>query len=134
MLGAGRRRCVQQSAKKRYGAWGRLAGRFAVPPVGICSDWTLSPSTSSSCRRRPSVCSTWFVVLLHHRRKVVHFNVTDSPTAAWTERANTFAMLRFNVAGPRLLARMLLRELCWQTNPRRGDEYSCRSSVENTAV
>jgi len=25
-----------------------------------------------------------FVVLLHHRRQVVHFNVTDSPTAAWT--------------------------------------------------
>src|SRR5438067_5958074 len=25
-----------------------------------------------------------FVVLQHHRRKVVHFNVTDSPTAAWT--------------------------------------------------
>jgi transposase InsO family protein len=25
-----------------------------------------------------------FVVLLHHRRRVVHFNVTDSPTAAWT--------------------------------------------------
>jgi transposase InsO family protein len=25
-----------------------------------------------------------FVVLLHHRRKVVHFDVTDSPTAAWT--------------------------------------------------
>ena len=25
-----------------------------------------------------------FVVLLHHRRKVVHFKVTDSPTAAWT--------------------------------------------------
>jgi len=25
-----------------------------------------------------------FVVLLHHRRKVVHFNVSDSPTAAWT--------------------------------------------------
>src|SRR5882724_10956459 len=25
-----------------------------------------------------------FVVLLHHRRKVVHFNVTDSATAAWT--------------------------------------------------
>src|SRR5713226_4574128 len=24
-----------------------------------------------------------FVVLLHHRRQVVHFNVTDSPTAAW---------------------------------------------------
>jgi putative transposase len=25
-----------------------------------------------------------FVVLLHHRRQVVHFNVTGSPTAAWT--------------------------------------------------
>ena len=25
-----------------------------------------------------------FVVLLHHRRQVVHFTVTDSPTAAWT--------------------------------------------------
>src|SRR5216684_2418531 len=25
-----------------------------------------------------------FVVLLHHRRRVVHFNLTDSPTAAWT--------------------------------------------------
>ncbi len=25
-----------------------------------------------------------FVVLLHHRRKVVHFNVTESPTASWT--------------------------------------------------
>ena len=25
-----------------------------------------------------------FVVLLHRRRQVAHFNVTDSPTAAWT--------------------------------------------------
>src|SRR5262249_2085036 len=25
-----------------------------------------------------------FVALLHHRRRVVHFNVIDSPTAAWT--------------------------------------------------
>ncbi len=25
-----------------------------------------------------------FVALLHHHRRVVHFNVTDSPTAAWT--------------------------------------------------
>jgi len=25
-----------------------------------------------------------FVVLLHHRRRVVHFNVTETPTAAWT--------------------------------------------------
>src|SRR5260370_11621405 len=25
-----------------------------------------------------------FVVLLHHRRRIAHFDVTDSPTAAWT--------------------------------------------------
>ncbi len=25
-----------------------------------------------------------FVVLLHHRRQVVHVNVSDSPTAVWT--------------------------------------------------
>jgi hypothetical protein len=25
-----------------------------------------------------------FVVLLHHRRWIVHFNVTEHPTAAWT--------------------------------------------------
>ena len=24
-----------------------------------------------------------FVILLHHRRQIVHFNVTESPTAAW---------------------------------------------------
>ena len=27
--------------------------------------------------------------LLHHRRRVVHFNVTDSPTAAWTAHRYT---------------------------------------------
>ena len=25
-----------------------------------------------------------FVVLLHHRRRVVHFNITEHPTVAWT--------------------------------------------------
>ena len=25
-----------------------------------------------------------FVILAHHRRRVVHFNVTDAPTAQWT--------------------------------------------------
>jgi len=25
-----------------------------------------------------------FVVLLHHRRRIVHFNITEYPTAAWT--------------------------------------------------
>jgi hypothetical protein len=27
-----------------------------------------------------------FVVLEHRRRQVVHFNVTDHPTAAWTSQ------------------------------------------------
>ena len=27
-----------------------------------------------------------FVVLRHHRRELVHFNVTDHPTVAWTAR------------------------------------------------
>ena len=25
-----------------------------------------------------------FIVLAHHRRRVIHFNVTEQPTAAWT--------------------------------------------------
>ena len=25
-----------------------------------------------------------FIVLAHHRRRVIHFNVTEHPTAAWT--------------------------------------------------
>src|SRR5215467_1620829 len=29
-----------------------------------------------------------FIILLHERRRVVHFNVTDHPTAAWTAQAN----------------------------------------------
>jgi len=44
---------------------------------------TSSRSTSLSCRPPPFACST-FVVLLHHRRQIVHFKVTDSPTVAWT--------------------------------------------------
>ena len=32
-----------------------------------------------------------FVVLLHHRRRVVHFNVTDSPAAAWRAQQNVEA-------------------------------------------
>jgi len=27
-----------------------------------------------------------FVILAHHRRRIVHFNVTEHPTAAWTAR------------------------------------------------
>ena len=25
-----------------------------------------------------------FIVLMHHRRRIVHVNVTEPPTAAWT--------------------------------------------------
>ena len=30
-----------------------------------------------------------FLVLAHERRKVLHFNVSDSPSAAWTPRHQT---------------------------------------------
>ena len=29
-----------------------------------------------------------FIILIHSRRQIVHFNVTDHPTAAWTARAD----------------------------------------------
>jgi hypothetical protein len=44
-----------------------------------------------------------FVVLLHHRRKVVHFNVTDSPTATWTGQQIVEAFP--NDSAPRYLLR-----------------------------
>ena len=44
-----------------------------------------------------------FVVLLHHRRKVVHFNVSDSPTAAWTAQQITEAFP--HDSAPRFLLR-----------------------------
>ena len=40
-----------------------------------------------------------FVVLAHHRRRVVHFNVTDAPTAQWT-------------------AQQLVEAFPWETAPR----------------
>jgi putative transposase len=42
------------------------------------------PSTFSLCRRRPSRILFVFVVLLHERRRVVHFGVTEHPTQQWT--------------------------------------------------
>ncbi len=42
-------------------------------------------------------------VLLHHRRKVVHFNVTDSPTAVWTGQQIVEAFP--NDSAPRYLLR-----------------------------
>jgi putative transposase len=44
-----------------------------------------------------------FVVLLHHRRRVVHFNVTDTPTAAWTAQQIVEAFP--NDSAPRYLFR-----------------------------
>src|SRR6267143_1751727 len=44
----------------------------------------LSRSTSSSLPTATFRVLYVFVVLLHQRRRIVHFNVTDSPTAAWT--------------------------------------------------
>src|SRR5256712_474874 len=44
-----------------------------------------------------------FVVLLHHRRRVVHFNVSVSPTAAWTAQQITEAFP--HDSAPRFLLR-----------------------------
>jgi len=44
-----------------------------------------------------------FVILLHHRRQIVHFNVTDSPTAAWTAQQVVDAFP--DDSGPRYLLR-----------------------------
>jgi len=40
-----------------------------------------------------------FLVLAHERRRVIHFNVTEHPTAAWT-------------------AQQILQAFCWNTAPR----------------
>ena len=45
---------------------------------------TWSPSTSSPCPPLGLRVLFVLVVLAHHRRRVVHFNVTEHPTAAWT--------------------------------------------------
>ncbi len=44
-----------------------------------------------------------FVVLLHHRRQVVHYNVAASPTAAWTAQQLVEAFL--DDSAPRYLLR-----------------------------
>jgi len=42
------------------------------------------PSTSSLSPRQTCEYSSFSVVLAHHRRRVVRFNVTEHPTAQWT--------------------------------------------------
>jgi hypothetical protein len=51
-----------------------------------------------------------FVVLVHHRRRIVHFNITEHPTAAWTAQQIT---ARGHISPSR------------RTHPRHG---ACRSS------
>jgi transposase InsO family protein len=48
-----------------------------------------SPSTSSPFP--PSAYAFVLVVLTHHRRRVVHFNVTEHPTARWTAQQSVNA-------------------------------------------
>ena len=43
-----------------------------------------SPSISSRFPRQACAYSSFSVVLAHHRRRVVRFNVTEHPTAQWT--------------------------------------------------
>ena len=41
-------------------------------------------STFSLCRPQPSEVLFVFIVLRHERRRIVHFNVTEHPSAEWT--------------------------------------------------
>ena len=84
-------RRVAQARPRRLTAHGCPA--HAVSPEATLSDLAHVPSKSPRrprlrrlLRRAGDLPGTLyvFVVLLHHRRQVVHFNVTDSPTAAWT--------------------------------------------------
>ena len=54
------------------------------------------------------------VVMTHERRKVIHFNITEAPTAAWTAQqiVNAFPVrhrAQVSVAGPRFDLRIGLR-------------------------
>src|SRR4029077_2352937 len=53
--------------------------------------WRIMPKnwsrqTSLWFPRRRSVCSSFFLVLSHDRRRLLHFGVTSHPTAEWTAR------------------------------------------------
>ena len=46
---------------------------------------TWCPSTSSRCRPPPCARILFvFIILRHDRRRIVHFNVTEHPSAEWT--------------------------------------------------
>src|SRR5437899_2564802 len=85
---------------------------------------TLSQSISSSCRLRLRILYV-FVVLLHHRRRVVHFNVTDSPTAAWTAQQIVEAFP--DDSAPRYLLRD--RDSIYGCEFRRGAKGMCLAEV-----
>ncbi len=51
-----------------------------------CRRRTSGPQTSLLCRRSPSRPSTFFFVISHDRRRIVHWNVTQHPKAPWVWR------------------------------------------------
>ncbi len=54
------------------------------------------------------------IVLAHHRQRVVHFNVTEHPTAHWT--AQQIVQFRYRVKGMRIDEVLTTPHSPWQ-NP-----------------
>lgn len=83
-----------------------------VPPMGSMDFFTV-PTVTGRTR-------FVFVVLLHHRRRIVHFNVTEHPTAAWTAQQSLrrFRMTRrpagcCAIATPSTARRSVKESLGW---------------------
>src|SRR5262245_17021975 len=73
---------------------GEISGETCQAAIANLEDISCQ-SCESDCGRRFFTIPTinfrvlyCFIVLLHSRRKIVHFNVTANPTAEWTARAN----------------------------------------------
>jgi putative transposase len=91
-VGPGRHDCV--SPMRASGAWHRCSGHpgagdeYSSPKVqNVSADSTVQDLASIDFFTIPTATFRVlyvFLVLSHDRRRVVHFNVTSSPTSAWT--------------------------------------------------
>jgi hypothetical protein len=59
-----------------------------------------------------------FLVLAHERRRVLHFNVTDSPSSAWTVLSPSFP-LTHNSSATFLMTQCSTSEFRWSSVPQR---------------
>ena len=74
--------CERYNRRKGAGIQVILSQRYSGHVHGDAFPWTRE-SWQWNGRNDPLFV---FVVLAHERRRVVHFNVTNSPTAQWTSK------------------------------------------------